>query len=77
VSTLEKGSRPLCRACLDWSERRHHLAGGLGAALLDLFLESGWAARDPRSRAVVFGKAGLRRFEAFLAARSEAAGAAS
>jgi hypothetical protein len=33
VETLSRGRRPLTRACLDWTERRHHLAGALGAAL--------------------------------------------
>lgn len=76
VGALEARRRPLCRACLDWSERRHHLAGGVGAALLDLFLSRGWATRDPRSRAVLFGEVGLQRFEA-LVRSSEAVRAAS
>jgi DNA-binding transcriptional ArsR family regulator len=45
--TLRAGRRPLARACLDWTERRHHLAGALGAALLDGFRERGWLI--PRS----------------------------
>ena len=45
VSALEQGRRPLCRTCLDWSERRHHLGGALGAALLDNFLERKWIRR--------------------------------
>ncbi len=44
--------RPVCRTCLDWSERRDHLAGQLGAALLDRFLALGWLARTPGSRAL-------------------------
>lgn len=44
--------RPLCRACLDWSERRPHLGGRLGAALLDRFLELGWLVPGPRDRAL-------------------------
>jgi len=39
--------RPLCKACLDWSERRHHLAGTLGAAVMNRLTELKWAARDP------------------------------
>lgn len=62
----EKRGRTLCRACLDWSERRHHLAGAFGAALLQLFLKRGWARRDAGSRAVIFTPAGLRGFEALL-----------
>ncbi|CAO3351987.1 ArsR/SmtB family transcription factor [Azospirillum palustre] len=55
-------SRPLCRVCLDWSERRHHLAGRLGAALLTCSLERGWIARSPDSRAVTITEAGSKEF---------------
>jgi DNA-binding transcriptional ArsR family regulator len=44
--------RPLCRPCLDWSERRHHLGGALGAALLQRLLTLGYARRSRASRAV-------------------------
>jgi DNA-binding transcriptional ArsR family regulator len=60
------GRRPLCRACLDWSERRHHLAGSLGAALLDHIYARGWAKRVPHSRVVTFTKAGTARFDAMM-----------
>jgi len=40
-------ARPACRACLDWSERRSHLGGRAGTALLALFLERGWVRRGP------------------------------
>jgi DNA-binding transcriptional ArsR family regulator len=68
----ERKGRPLCRACLDWSERRHHLAGAAGAALLQLLFARGWARRDARSRAVAFSPAGLAAFEAFLAGEEPA-----
>jgi DNA-binding transcriptional ArsR family regulator len=61
---LQGGRRPLCRACLDWSERRHHLAGALGAALLRRITELRWARRVREGRALVFspaGEAALRR----------------
>lgn len=54
--------RPLCRTCLDWSERRPHLAGRLGAGLLERLLALGWLARVPGSRALTLtrtGEAGL------------------
>ncbi len=54
--------RPLCRACLDWSERRPHLAGRLGAALLTCSLERGWIVRIPDSRAVTITDAGSKGF---------------
>jgi DNA-binding transcriptional ArsR family regulator len=60
--------RPVCKACLDWSERRHHLAGTLGAALMTRFTELKWAARDatPGSRVVNFSRNGERRFAALF-----------
>jgi len=56
--------RPVCKACLDWSERRHHLAGTLGAALMQRFNELKWAARDatPGSRVVNFTRNGEKQF---------------
>ncbi|MGJ4996891.1 ArsR/SmtB family transcription factor [Bradyrhizobium sp. HKCCYLR20261] len=60
--------RPVCKACLDWSARRHHLAGTLGAALMKRFTELKWAARDttPGSRVVNFSRAGERHFAALF-----------
>ncbi|MFN4087649.1 MAG: ArsR/SmtB family transcription factor [Alphaproteobacteria bacterium] len=66
VEALERMPRPVCRACLDWSERRHHLAGSLGAALVQMILARGWARREPGSRAVTFTPDGLAAFPAFL-----------
>jgi DNA-binding transcriptional ArsR family regulator len=63
VDGLAAQRRPLCRGCLDWSERRHHLGGAVGAALLQRFYALGWARRDKDSRVVKFsaaGKAALR-----------------
>lgn len=58
TDALSRGKRPLCRTCLDWSVRRHHLAGALGAALLDRCFALGWARRVRRSRVVQFSLAG-------------------
>jgi DNA-binding transcriptional ArsR family regulator len=60
--------RPLCKSCLDWSERRHHLAGTLGAAIMTRFTELKWAARDaaPGSRVVNFSRVGEKRFAALF-----------
>src|SRR5579859_8054120 len=54
--------RPLCKGCLDWSVRRSHLAGALGAALLDRFYGLGWAVREPGTRLVRFTPRGLEAF---------------
>jgi DNA-binding transcriptional ArsR family regulator len=68
ADALAHPRRPLCRACLDWSERRHHLAGTLGAAILNRFTELKWAARDatPGSRVVNFTRNGEKRFAALF-----------
>lgn len=58
IAELESGARPLCRACLDWSVRRHHLAGALGAAILEEIFERGWASQRGSSRIVDFTKTG-------------------
>ncbi len=54
--------RPLCRPCLDWSMRRHHLGGALGAALLKRFQELRWVARIAESRALRFTSTGEAAF---------------
>lgn len=66
IAALKGRKRPVCRACLDWSERRSHLAGGLGAALLSTFLDRGWIRRQDGKRTLVFSPEGLRRFEALI-----------
>jgi DNA-binding transcriptional ArsR family regulator len=58
IEALANRRRPLCRACLDWSVRRHHLGGALGAALLDRCFELGWARRSKGSRVVNFSLSG-------------------
>ncbi len=45
VDSLERRRRPVFRHCLDWSERRHHLGGGLGAAILERSIALGWIKR--------------------------------
>lgn len=66
LDTMRRGRRPVCRTCLDWSVRRAHLAGGLGAAMLQHILAQGWARREKDSRIVRFTPMGRREFETFL-----------
>lgn len=61
LDRLERGRRPLCLACLDWSERRHHLGGALGAALLASMCQRGWVRREP-GRVVAFTARGEKAF---------------
>jgi DNA-binding transcriptional ArsR family regulator len=58
--------RPLCRPCLDWSERRHHLAGSLGVALLKRITDLKWAKREANSRIVRFTPQGEKALLAWL-----------
>ncbi len=69
VASLEKSRRPVCRACLDWSERRVHLGGALGAAVLHRLIEQKWASRD-ESRVLLFTQSGLKKFNSALAYES-------
>lgn len=56
-------------ACLDWSERRSHVGGAIGAALLDLALARKWVARDRQSRALLVTALGHRHLQKDLGVR--------
>ena len=58
VDSARASRRSFARGCLDWSERRLHLAGSLGAALADAFFGHGWLRRLPGGRAVALTDAG-------------------
>lgn len=60
VAELKLERRVFARKCLDWSERRHHLAGSLGAALLDRMLTLGWIRRMKGSRAIMVTSVGQK-----------------
>lgn len=62
LERLGKIPRPLCKPCLDWSARRSHMAGSLGAALLNRFHEIGWARRQGGTRVIEFSAAGESEF---------------
>jgi DNA-binding transcriptional ArsR family regulator len=64
LETPARTSRPLCRLCLDWSERRPHLAGRLGAALCSHCLTRGWIRRRADGRALDITPAGAHAFHA-------------
>jgi hypothetical protein len=50
LAKLQSGRRTLARPCPDWTERKPHLAGALGASIAGLFLERGWVTRKASSR---------------------------
>jgi DNA-binding transcriptional ArsR family regulator len=66
LAGLEQGRRPLCRACLDWSERRSHLGGAVGKALLEQFTHRRWLKSEKPGRIVRIPPSGERAFQAFL-----------
>jgi hypothetical protein len=66
LAALEKGRRPICRACLDWSERHSHLGGALGAAILSRMTDKGWVRRES-GRVLTFTCEGVEGFEAAFA----------
>lgn len=67
LASPRAGRRAFARACLDWSERRHHLAGALGAAWLRHLLQREFLKRTPTGRALQLTAAGRRFFEEELA----------
>lgn len=63
LDRMHSSPRPLCRACLDWSERRMHLAGALGAAVLQWMLATDHVRRQPLGRALAVTEKGKRFIE--------------
>jgi DNA-binding transcriptional ArsR family regulator len=68
-AALATQRRTLCRPCMDWSERRQHLAGALGCALLSRICELKWARREKGSRVIRFTPRGERAFLELAATR--------
>ncbi len=68
VAAAVSKRRTACRPCLDWGERRHHLAGALGTALLERVCALGWARRTGASRVIAFNAPGERAFRALFEA---------
>lgn len=62
VARSSRRGRVLCRPCLDWSERRPHLAGAVGAALCTHSFDNGWIRRIEGTRAVSITPKGQRSF---------------
>lgn len=66
ISLDRSARRPLVRGCLDWTERRPHLAGAAGAALCAYVLEAGWCERFGSGRAVRVTPSGVRALSELL-----------
>jgi len=63
MNGLGAGRRPVCLRCLDWSERRHHLGGALGAALLSAMIERKWIEHG-EGRVLVVTESGRQEIQA-------------
>jgi hypothetical protein len=59
---VPESRRPACRPCLDWSERRHHLAGQAGAAICTAALARGWIRRREGTRTLDVTPTGAKAF---------------
>jgi len=66
VAALKPSQRGLVRQCLDWTERRHHLAGPLGVQLMAVLCSSGWLRRSKPSRIIQVTQKGWRELKYHL-----------
>ena len=70
LASIGEGRRPFCRACLDWTERRPHIAGALGSAILDQLLDRKWLSRT-ESRILIVSRKGAAGFERVFGIRAD------
>jgi hypothetical protein len=66
LDALRRARRSFARGCVDWTERRPHVAGSLGAGIAATFFVRGWVRRRPGGRAVVVTGAGAEWLERSL-----------
>jgi DNA-binding transcriptional ArsR family regulator len=64
LNALQKQRRRFAYPCVDWSERRPHLAGAVGSALLQISLKKKWVVQDDYTRALIITRTGRREFSA-------------
>lgn len=69
LGQLRAARRPLARECLDWTERRPHLAGSLGAALCRTAFERHWVRRPDRTRRLLVTEEGAAALDELLGVR--------
>ncbi|MGP1397447.1 MAG: ArsR/SmtB family transcription factor [Inquilinaceae bacterium] len=75
LGAVRRNRRALTRPCLDWSERRPHVGGALGDALLTRFIDLDWLRRDPGSRVIHVGDSGRDSFRTLLGIAADGPGA--
>jgi DNA-binding transcriptional ArsR family regulator/predicted transcriptional regulator len=65
TASLREKRRSFLRPCLDWSERRHHMAGSLATAFLEMMLADDWVRRTKNSRALIVTGKGRKKLQQF------------
>ncbi len=63
IDNLKSKKRSFAHSCLDWTEREHHIAGALGAAILEMCLKKDWIRRKQNSREIIITPLGERKFK--------------
>jgi DNA-binding transcriptional ArsR family regulator len=69
LTSPARARRAFCRPCLDWSERRAHLGGSVGASIASLSFERDWIRRRPRGRSIEITADGIAAFRDLFGAR--------
>lgn len=63
INELKSQKRSFAHPCLDWSERKHHLAGALGAAILEVMLNNDWIKKSNNSRELIITPKGRKELK--------------
>lgn len=71
LASVRRERRRFALACLDWTERRPHLGGALGAALCSLFIKQGWVVKQQGTRAVIVTREGQSWFRENLGVKPD------
>ncbi|WP_408028008.1 ArsR/SmtB family transcription factor [Tenacibaculum litoreum] len=58
INAIQQKKRSFAHQCLDWSERKHHIAGALGASLLEAMIKKDWLRKKPNSREIIITSIG-------------------
>lgn len=66
IDDLEQKKRKFAYPCLDWSERRHHIAGSVGAAILSMLMRKKWIMKKKYSREIIFTQTGQMKLKELL-----------